>query len=98
MVCSVNVHFAGRRKFYSGTKKNICPMKNALMILVLLFSQYSFSQSKESEKAVRAGNEFYKQQQFARATEEYTKAVETDPANTIARFNQANAFYKQDKK
>ena len=73
-------------------------MKNTLKIIVLLFSQYSFSQGKEAEKAIRAGNEFYKQQQFARATEDYTKAVETDPANTIARFNQANAFYKQDKK
>ena len=63
-------------------------MKNTLVILIFLFSQYTFSQSKESEKAIRAGNEFYTQQQFVRAAAEYTKAVESDPANTTARFNQ----------
>lgn len=50
------------------------------------------------EKTIQAGNDYYKQQQFAKATEEYSKAVEVDPSNATAKFNQANALYKQDKK
>ena len=41
---------------------------------------------------------YYKQQQFAKASEEYSKAIATDPSNATAKFNQANALYKQDKK
>jgi Ca-activated chloride channel family protein len=72
-------------------------MKKTLMILFLFASLYSFSQSKTVEKAIQAGNDYYKQQQFAKATEEYNRAVETDPSNNTAKFNQANGLYKQDK-
>ena len=50
------------------------------------------------EKIIQAGNEYYRQQQFAKATEQYNKAVEPEPSNKTAQFNQANALYKQDKK
>lgn len=73
-------------------------MKKSLTILLIFTSLYSFSQSKPVEKTIQAGNEYYKQQQFAKATEEYSKAVEADPSNATAKFNQANALYKQDKK
>lgn len=73
-------------------------MKIKLTILFLFIYLYSYSQSKLSDKKILAGNEYYKQQQFVKAEEEYSKAVETDPTNTIAKFNQANALYKQDKK
>lgn len=73
-------------------------MRNYLTILFLLTSLYSFSQSKSVEKIIQAGNEYYRQQQFAKATEQYTKAIEADPSNKTAQFNQANALYKQDKK
>ena len=73
-------------------------MRNYLTILFLLTSLYSFSQSKALEKIIQAGNEYYRQQQFAKATEQYNKAVEAEPSNKTAQFNQANALYKQDKK
>ena len=73
-------------------------MRNYLTILFLLTSLYSFSQSKAVEKIIQAGNEYYRQQQFAKATEQYNKAVEAEPSNKTAQFNQANALYKQDKK
>ncbi len=73
-------------------------MRKYLTILFLLTSLYSFSQSTTVEKIIQAGNEYYRQQQFAKATEQYNKAVETEPTNKTAKFNQANALYKQDKK
>jgi Ca-activated chloride channel homolog len=73
-------------------------MKKSLTILFVFTSLYSFSQSKPVEKTIQAGNDYYKQQQFAKATEEYSKVVTADPSNATAKFNQANALYKQDKK
>ena len=73
-------------------------MKAKLTILFIFSQLYSYSQSKLSVKKIQAGNEYYKQQQFAKAEEEYIKAGEADPTNTIAKFNRANALYKQDKK
>ena len=73
-------------------------MKKELTIFCFFISLYSFSQSKPMEKIIQTGNEYYKQQQFAKAAEEYNKAVVADPSNTTAKFNQANAIYKIDKK
>ena len=72
-------------------------MKKELTILCSLFSLCSFSQPKEVEKTIEAGNEYYRQQLFAKASEEYRKAIEAAPSDITARFNQANALYKQDK-
>jgi Ca-activated chloride channel family protein len=46
---------------------------------------------------VQKGNEYYKQQQFENAVAEYNKALEKDPANTVAQFNLANSLQKQKK-
>ncbi len=73
-------------------------MKRKLTILFIFTSLHSFSQSKPVEVTIQAGNDYYKQQQFVKAAEEYGKAVAADPANATAKFNQANALYKQDKK
>ena len=73
-------------------------MRKSLTILLLFVSLYSFSQSTTVEKTIQAGNEYYKQQQFAKASEEYNKAIQADPSNKTAKFNQANVLYKQDKK
>ncbi len=73
-------------------------MKESQTILFVFASLYSFSQSKPVEKTIQAGNDYYKQQQFAKASEEYGKALAADPSNTTAKFNRANALYKQDKK
>lgn len=73
-------------------------MKKMLTITCLLISLYSFSQQKQVMKMIEAGNEYYKKNQFAKAAEEYTKAIAADPSNSVAKFNQANAFYQSDKK
>jgi len=73
-------------------------MRKNLAILLLFVSPCLFSQSKAVEKTIQTGNEYYKQQQFAKASEEYAKAIEADPSGKTAKFNQANALYKQDKK
>lgn len=71
-------------------------MKKWLTIFLVLISLSAFPQ--QANKAIQKGNDFYKQQQFAKAALEYYKAVSADPANQTAKFNLANALYKQDKK
>lgn len=72
-------------------------MKVKLIILLLFFSRISSAQSSEAGKNIRAGNEFYKQQQFDKAASAYGKAIEAEPNNGLAKFNLANASYKQNK-
>lgn len=71
-------------------------MKKWLTIFLVLACMFAFAQ--QADKAIQKGNDYYKQQQFAKAAEEYNKAASTDPANQTAKFNLANALYKQDKK
>lgn len=73
-------------------------MKRCLTILFLMVSLHCLSQPDQVEKMIQNGNEYYRQQLFAKATEEYNRAVAADPNNITAKFNQANALYKQDKK
>lgn len=68
-----------------------------MIILILFISRVSSAQSPEADKNIRAGNEFYKQQQFDKAASAYGKAIEADPGNGNAKFNLANALYKQNK-
>jgi Ca-activated chloride channel family protein len=67
-----------------------------LIIMAILVPRQSFCQ--DATKHVRTGNEYYRQEQFARAASEYSKALEKDPNNLLAKFNEANAIYKQDQK
>ncbi len=73
-------------------------MKKILTISCLLISLYSFSQQKQVMKMIETCNGYYKKNQFAKAAEEYTKAIAADQSNSTAKFNQANAFYQSDKK
>ena len=72
-------------------------MKVKLIILVLFISRVSYAQSPQAEKNIRAGNEFYMQQQYDKAVSEYGKAIEADPNNGPAKFNLANTLYRQNK-
>ncbi len=67
-------------------------------IMTLFIAAWSVAQSPQADKAIQAGNDLYKQQEFLKAAIEYDKAMEADPANTTAKFNKANAVYKQDQK
>ena len=73
-------------------------MKMSLVIFLFLIGGSSSAQRIDAGKAIQAGNDFYKQQQFNKAAIEYNKAIEADPANNTAKFNKANAVYKQDQK
>jgi tetratricopeptide (TPR) repeat protein len=72
-------------------------VKIKLLILVLIITRISSAQSPQAEKNIRAGNEFYKQQQFDKAASAYGKAIEAEPNNGLAKFNLANTLYKQNK-
>lgn len=73
-------------------------MKFIFTILLFLTVLQLGAQEKPAEKMVFTGNEYYKEKLFAKAAEEYSKALTADPANKTAKFNQGNALYKQDKK
>ena len=72
-------------------------MKRLLIILLILPSCYSFGQSQQAEKAIQAGNDFYKLQQYDKAAAEYKNAIAIEPANSKAKFNLANTIVKQGK-
>lgn len=67
-------------------------------ILLALLCFYFTAQSQQAADYIRSGNEAYKKQEFAKATEAYDKALSADPSSTTAKFNKANSAYKQDKK
>jgi Ca-activated chloride channel family protein len=68
-------------------------------ILILFVVAVSFSgHAQEVNELIESGNKFYRQQEYAKASAEYLKALQIEPANVTAKFNQANALYKQDKK
>ncbi len=71
--------------------------KNSLLWLFLCSTTIGISQTNSVEKIIHTGNEYYKQEQFELAATEYNKAIVMDPANTMAKYNLANALYKQGK-
>lgn len=72
-------------------------MKLCSIILLLSVHTYCISQSLPADKLIHAGNNLYQQQQYDLAASEYQKAIQMDPANMTAKFNLANALYKQGK-
>lgn len=72
-------------------------MKIQLTIWLGFIFGYSFGQPQQAEKAIQAGNDFYKQQQYDQAATEYKKAITNEPANNKAKFNLANTLVKQKK-
>ncbi|MEO7923335.1 MAG: tetratricopeptide repeat protein [Chitinophagaceae bacterium] len=73
-------------------------MRIFLVILPVLCAGICYGQSAEADKAIQAGNDYYKQEEYNKAAIEYDKATQADPANQTAKFNKANAVYKQDQK
>jgi Ca-activated chloride channel homolog len=66
-----------------------------LMISALLVGGSVHAQ--ESERLIQKGNDLYKQQQYPQSELVYAEVLKNDPNNSIAKFNQANAMYKQNK-
>lgn len=67
----------------------------AAMAVLFFFTQGLSAQ--ESDRLIQRGNDLYKQQQYQQAEQVYTDVLALDPNNTTAKFNQANALYKQNK-
>ena len=66
---------------------------------ILIGSSFGLNSSAQNvNEIIKTGNDFYKQQNYLKAANEYAKALEIEPLNTTAKFNQANALYKLDKK
>jgi tetratricopeptide (TPR) repeat protein len=71
-------------------------MKHIVTIVASLFFVKVLS-AQESDKLILKGNDLYKQQQYQQAEQAYAEVLATDPNNATAKFNQANALYKQNK-
>jgi len=69
-------------------------MKIFFILLLLIFSANVFAQD---NKSITDGNNFYRQQQYNKAEDEYQKVLQTSPHNTTAKFNLADALIRQDK-
>ncbi len=71
-------------------------MKNALLILLIIpFVAHS---QQGNELMIRDGNDFYKNQEYLKAADQYQKALQADPHDARASFNLANAYYRQEQK
>ena len=71
-------------------------MKRIIVIMVLL-SAVKTIRAQEAERLIQKGNELYKQQQYQQAELVYAEVLTKEPNNPTAKFNQANAIYKQNK-
>ena len=50
--------------------------------------------AQSTNKLIRTGNQLYHKQKYNNATEQYTKALQKDPKNVTAYFNQSDALYQ----
>mgnify|MGYP001093250278 FL=1 len=71
-------------------------MKHIVTIVASLFFVKVLS-AQGFDKLILKGNDLYKQQQYQQAEQAYAEVLAADPNNATAKFNQANALYKQNK-
>ena len=68
-----------------------------LVFLTIVLAIATFSKAQSSDAALRKGNVYYRQQQYALAEQQYKEALGKAPDNTTAQYNLANALYQQKK-
>lgn len=73
-------------------------MNKLFLLFISVCSLDSFGQKPGAEKSIQSGNQFYRDQKYIQASEQYSKALNADPDNQTAKFNLANSLFKQDKK
>jgi len=66
----------------------------AIISLLLIPCDLLWSQENET---IQKGNNYYRQQQYNKAEDEYQKVLQNSPANKIAKFNLANSLIRQNK-
>lgn len=67
------------------------------LLMILTFFVFVSAHAQEADRHIQRGNDFYKQQQYKQAELAYNEALVADPNNSTAKFNRANALYKQNK-
>lgn len=79
-------------------------MRNSIIILLLCFSTWGFSQQKDAKRLerearenIREGNKLYNQLKFEDAEILYKKALEKSPNYPKASYNLGNTIYQQDR-
>lgn len=70
-------------------------MKTLLLFLFTYITLQGFAQN--ATQSIIKGNQLYQQSQFDLAEAQYRKALEYDPDNEKAKYNLANALYRQNK-
>lgn len=63
-------------------------------LVILLFVAFRVSAQKDNE-SIKAGNEFYRLQQYELAEQRYAEAIRFAPANNTAKFNLNNTIYRR---
>ena len=78
----------------SGIYKQL--IKSFLLIAICLFlTAFSFGQ--KANEVIKQGNDAYHKNDFTTAIKDYTKALQDDNKNAIAKFNMANALHRTSK-
>ena len=75
-------------------------MKRLITIFTMVAAStlYALAQTaKPVNDAIQKGNTLYRQQQYQQAEAAYNEALSQQTGNTTARFNRANAYYRQSK-
>lgn len=73
-------------------------MKHTLLIVMLGFAGCLPSAAQDTNNMIQSANDMYKQQQYEKAELAYDKVLERDRYNVIAKFNQANTYFRRSKK
>lgn len=63
-------------------------------LVIFFISKANGANAQSSNKLLREGNKFYKNEKYNNATESYSKALQKAPKDVRAYFNQGDALYK----
>jgi tetratricopeptide (TPR) repeat protein len=63
-------------------------------ILLIIFLKAKDGKAQSTNSLIRTGNKNYSAQKYNQATENYTNALQKEPDNSVAVFNQAAAMYQ----
>ncbi len=83
--------------FVSEIKKNkVVKLKPVVVAVLLFIGNAAFAQNEN--KAIKEGNDAYKDTNYVGAVSSYQKALKKNGSNTTAQYNLGNALYKSGKK
>lgn len=69
-------------------------MKEFLTILILLITGYLYGQTSSVVNSIQSGNDSYRNGEYEKALDAYNRALQSEPGNSIARFNRASTLYR----